>query len=106
MWRRIMPVKPSDSEEEYFARQEAERRRKLAEERQARIALEERERARALHFMKCPKCGMQLEEITFGGVRIDKCFGCGGMWLDDGELEIIRKKEAGFVGKLLNVFRH
>jgi len=45
-----MPVKPSDSEEEYFARQEAERRRKLAEERRTKIALEGRERARTLHL--------------------------------------------------------
>jgi len=100
-----MPVKPSASEEEYFARQEAERRRKLAEERQATLAAEERERARALHFMKCPKCGMQLEEIAFGDVRLDKCFSCEGIWLDKGELEVIRQKEVGFMGRLLNVFR-
>jgi len=55
--------------------------------------------------MKCPKCGAQLEEIAFGGVRIDKCFGCEGIWLDKGELDLIRKKEAGFVETLLNVFR-
>ncbi|MCI0623432.1 MAG: zf-TFIIB domain-containing protein [Acidobacteria bacterium] len=100
-----MPVKPSDSEEEYFARQEAERRGKLAKEQQAKLALEERERARTLHFMKCPKCGMQLEEITFGDVHIDKCFHCGGIWLDEGELEVIRQKESGFVGRLFSVFR-
>jgi hypothetical protein len=29
-----MPVKPTANEEEYFARQEAERRRKIAEQRQ------------------------------------------------------------------------
>ena len=100
-----MPVKPSAQEEEYFARQEAERRRKLAQERQARLQAEERERERALHFMKCPKCGMQLEEIAFGDVRVDKCFGCEGLWLDKGELELLAKKESGFVGRLLNVFR-
>jgi uncharacterized protein len=100
-----MPVKPSDPEEEYFARQEAERRRKLAEERQSQMQEEDRQRARELHFMKCPKCGMQLEEIAFGNVRIDKCFNCEGMWLDKGELETIQTKEPGFVGRLLNVFR-
>lgn len=99
-----MPMKPSN-EEEYFARQEMERRRKFAEERQARLLAEERERERALHFMKCPKCGMELEEIAFGEVRIDKCFGCEGIWLDKGELESVRKKEAGFLGKMLDVFR-
>ena len=100
-----MPVKPSSNEEEYFARQEVERRRKSAEERQTRLLADEREQARALHFMKCPKCGMELEEIACGEVRLDKCFGCEGIWLDKGELEIIRKREAGFLGKMLDVFR-
>ena len=91
-------------EEEYFARQEAERKRKLAEERQATLLAEERERERGLHLMKCPKCGMQLEEIAFGDVRVDKCFFCEGLWLDKGELELIRQKEGGFLGRLLSVF--
>jgi uncharacterized protein len=100
-----MPVKPSTNEEEYFARQEAERRRKSAEERQAKLLTEERERERALHFMRCPKCGMQLEEIAFGDVRVDKCFSCEGLWLDQGELEVIRQKEGGFMGRMLSAFR-
>ena len=100
-----MPVKPSANEEEHFTRQEAERRRKLAEERQSQLLAEERERARALHFMKCPKCGMQLEEIAFGDVRVDKCFSCEGLWLDNGELEALRQKEGGFLERMLSVFR-
>ncbi|MBI1790664.1 MAG: zf-TFIIB domain-containing protein [Acidobacteria bacterium] len=100
-----MPVKPSTSEDEYFARQEVERRRTLAEEREGKLLAEERERERALHLMKCPKCGMQLEEIAFGDVRVDKCFSCEGLWLDKGELEVIRQKEGGFMGRMLSVFR-
>ena len=92
-------------EEEYFARQEAERKRKLAEERQARLLAEEREKARSLHSMKCPKCGMQLEEIAFGEVRIDKCFSCEGLCLDKGELEVIQQKEGGFMMRMLSIFR-
>jgi hypothetical protein len=100
-----MLEKPSENEEEYFARQEVERRRKLADERQAKMLVEQRDREKVLHFMKCPKCGMQLEEIPFGGVRIDKCFHCGGLWFDTGELEKILTKESGFLGKLQNIFR-
>ena len=91
-------------EEEYFARQEVERRRKLAEERQADLLAEQRERERAFHSMKCPKCGMQLEEIAFGDVRVDKCFSCDGLWLDKGEVDLIRQKEGGFMGRMLRVF--
>lgn len=93
-----------EGEDEYFARQEVERVRRVAEERQAKLLAEERERDRALHSMKCPKCGMQLEEIAFGDVRVDKCFSCDGLWLDKGELELIREKDGGFMGRLLSVF--
>jgi hypothetical protein len=100
-----MPIKPTANEEEYFARREAERRRTAAQARQAQLESEERERARALHFMKCPKCGMQLEEMAFGEVRIDKCFGCEGIWLDKGELQVLQKKTPGVIGRLLDAFR-
>lgn len=100
-----MPVKPSDAEEEYFAREELERRRRVAEKRQAALQEEERQRQRELHFMKCPKCGMQLEEVEFGGVRVDKCFNCEGMWLDKGEIEAIQTKEPGFMTRMMKVFR-
>jgi hypothetical protein len=100
-----MIEKPSENEETYFARVEFERRRKAAEERLAAVQVEEREKARALHYMKCPKCGMQLEDVTYSDVKVDKCFGCEGVWLDRGEIDIIRKKDAGFVGTLLNAFR-
>ena len=99
-----MPVKPSESEDEYFVRLEAERLRRASAERQAKIQAEERERERALHHMKCPKCGVQLEEISFGDVRVDKCFNCEGLWLDNGELERLQTKEAGFMGKLFKAF--
>jgi hypothetical protein len=100
-----MPVKPSAPEDEYFARIEFERRRKMAEERQAEIQEEERQRQQQLHFMRCPKCGMQLDEVAFGDIHVDECFNCKGMWLDRGEIEKIQAKEPGFIGRLLNVFR-
>lgn len=99
-----MHEKPSASEDEYFARHEVARRRKVAAERHAAFLMEGRERERALHHMKCPKCGMQLEEVSFGNVRIDKCFSCEGMWLDKGELTAIRDKDVSFMGRMLSVF--
>ena len=100
-----MPVKPSEKEEEYFARQELERRRQIANEGKAARLEEESERRRLLHFMRCPKCGSELQEVAFGDVRVDKCFGCEGLWLDNGELEKFQAKEGGFATRLLNVFR-
>ena len=75
---------------------EFERLRKLHEERDKQFEENERKRLKEVHFMKCPKCGMDLNEIDYQGVKIDKCFGCEGVWLDGGELEALTnlKKKA------------
>lgn len=36
--------------------------------------------------LPCPGCGSKLSPIQVRGVRIDLCTGCGGAWLDAGEL--------------------
>jgi hypothetical protein len=84
-------AKASDTEEEYFARENAERLRKLAAEQKKSLADAEREKLRQLHHMRCPKCGMELGEITVRGVQVDRCFSCNGTWLDAGELEKLAK---------------
>ena len=49
-----MPEKSLDKEEEYFARIEFERLRKLHEERDKQIAENEKRRLKEMHFMRCP----------------------------------------------------
>lgn len=36
--------------------------------------------------MVCPRCNIELNEVVKQGVVIDHCRGCGGIWLDKGEL--------------------
>lgn len=35
----------------------------------------------------CVKCDSVLDRGTFGGVEVDLCTACGGLWLDKGEIE-------------------
>jgi len=44
-------------------------------------------------YMKCPKCGMRLNEIEYKDGKIDKCTTCDGVWLDAGELEVLLLNE-------------
>lgn len=90
--------KPSKAEDEYFARQELERRKKWAQEQSGKMAQEEKERLKQLHYMKCPKCGMDLQEIDLKGVSVDQCGNCGGIFLDAGEIDQIAKQpdQGGF----------
>ena len=97
--------KPSKAEDEYFARQELERRKKWAQEQSAKMADAEREKAKQAHWMKCPKCGMDLQEIELHGVKVDQCAHCGGVFLDAGELEQIEKHDSGVMNRVFSLFR-
>jgi len=100
-----MNRKPSEKEEEYFARIEFEKRKKAEEEKQIKLAEKEKGELRKLHFMKCPKCGMELIEINYKGIKVDKCSSCEGIWLDAGELEAVAKLEKTRLDKLFSVFK-
>jgi ribosomal protein L37AE/L43A len=97
---------PTSSEDEYFAREDAEKKRKAALELAQKMAEHEREAQKAAHFMHCPKCGSKLTTVKFKDLDIDKCFTCNGSWLDAGELETLAGKEPGFLGKIVAVFKH
>lgn len=98
--------KPSRAEDEYFAKQELERRKKWAQEQAGKMAADEKQRLKDLHYMKCPKCGMDLTTIEFQGISIDKCPNCNGTWFDAGEVEqLMQPQNSGLFGKVMSVFR-
>jgi uncharacterized protein len=81
----------------------AKQRRQRAMEREA----QEREAAQKSHWMKCPKCGQDLQETDFKDIKIDRCTGCGGAFFDAGELDLLRVRNqhqnwlAGFLAESL-----
>jgi len=32
--------------------------------------------------MNCPKCRSEMERVAYGGIEIDRCRGCKGIWFD------------------------
>ena len=102
-----MTDKPSKAEDEYFARQELERRKEWAKEQAKKMATTEKDRLKQLHFMKCPKCGMDMTMIELHGVKVDQCASCGGVFFDKGEVEqmLDHERGSGIAGKILSVFR-
>jgi Zn-finger nucleic acid-binding protein len=78
-------------EDIYFA----QRDRELVEKLKAQLQKVEDQEWK-LH---CPKCRGLLETYTFQGFVLDRCQNCGGVWMDNGELEgIIRKVARGPLG--------
>ncbi len=39
--------------------------------------------------MDCPVCKNAMVVLELQQVEVDHCFGCGGIWLDAGELELL-----------------
>lgn len=79
--------------------------RHIVKVREVRFSPEQREAVSAVTKIKpvplkgyernlvCPRCGGQTEPHNYGGdtgIVIDRCEGCGGVWLDGGELERIQ----------------
>ena len=93
--------KKSESEEEYFARIEFERRKKIEQEKQLKMAELEKRQRKELHFMHCPKCGMKLIEVDYKSLKIDRCSACDGVWMDAGELEAAVGLEKGLLARIL-----
>jgi hypothetical protein len=61
------------------------RRRELDRERLDR----EGEAGDEPYWLVCPKCGDSLEEVEAEDVKLERCEGCGGLYLDRGEVEML-----------------
>lgn len=87
-------------EDQYFA----ERDRQLVERlRRAKEADTEAALKEAAHG-RCPKCGTRLQQHSMHGVSVEECPTCRGMWLDQGELqELGRRENEGWIARWLRM---
>ncbi len=100
----MAPDKTKKAEDEYIAKEEAEKTKRLKEQMRERLSEEQREQTKAQCYMKCPKCGADLNEVTFRGIKIDRCLNCDGVWLDEGELEkLAGTEDTSVVGNILHI---
>ncbi len=100
------PGKPSSTEEEYFVREDAEKKRKIALQLKKQMQADDLRKLKDLHFMHCPKCGMKMQEVRMRGVDVDVCFACNGVFLDKRELEQLERPEhKGVMSAILNWFK-
>ena len=98
--------KPSTTEDEYFVREDAEKKRRIAYEMKKTLADDQQRALKELHYMHCPKCGMKMQEVRMGSIDVDACFSCGGIFLDKGEIDVIaRPQQKGIMAAILNWFK-
>ncbi|BDG09898.1 TFIIB-type zinc ribbon-containing protein [Anaeromyxobacter paludicola] len=96
---------PSQTEDEYFVKEDAEKKRRIALQVKQETAAAELQRLKDLHYMHCPKCGLKMTEVKYGKVDVDVCFACNGIFLDQGELEQIERDRHPVMGAILNWFK-
>ncbi len=97
--------KPHEAEEEYFAKLEVEKRRKLAEKKHAELKTHEVEALRETHFMHCPECGANLEPFVFKGFSVNKCFHCGGAFLNTEAFQRLCGEDNKFLNLVVEIFQ-
>lgn len=96
--------KTTKAEDEFIAKEEAEKTKRLKVKLREQLSEEQREQTKAHCYMKCPKCGADLNEVTFRGIKIDRCLLCDGVWLDEGELEKLAGAEGNStIGNILHI---
>ena len=78
-------------EDKYFADLD----RALTEKMRAQAAGEQDAAAKLAAHMRCPKCGEKLEVTNYSGVTVEECPACRGIFLDDGEIQELAKRESG-----------
>jgi uncharacterized protein len=80
-----------DKEDAYFHEKD------LALLAKKRAELDARREVSTAGKLKCPRCGADMIEVRIDRVKVDRCTGCGGVFLDKGELEILTfAKSDGF----------
>ena len=47
--------------------------------------------------MRCPKCRSDMVQIDVQGTEVDRCSVCSGIWLDAGEIDVLRNKQAAAI---------
>jgi uncharacterized protein len=52
----------------------------------------------------CPRCHTTMVTVKRSGINIDECTGCGGVYLDRGELEQLMAAEDGHYAEQFGAF--
>lgn len=95
-----------DQENSFFTTLEIEKMRSLRKRLEDDADEQARAELKALHYLKCGKCGHDMTTTAFRGVEIEICDNCRAVLLDPGELEQVAGTDQGaFLNSLLGMFR-
>ena len=84
--------------EKVMLEQAAQARKKRMQEAAAKREREELDQLREAHWMKCPKCGHDMETTSVEDIEVENCTFCHGVYFDRAEIEslLMRKTSERF----------
>lgn len=94
-------------EEEYFYRINRDLIEKKRSELNSKRNEQESKSAQTIHWMKCPKCGSQMNKMNISGIYAEQCAQCHGIFFDREEFETLLESRIpkSFLKQLLNRIR-
>ena len=92
--------KPSAHENEYFAREDTDHRRRLAIEQEHADQLARQAQASKRLPLACPRCDVAMQQVQGAVGAAASCPTCHGMFLEAADVKAVRAKE-GYMTHLL-----
>lgn len=98
-------TKGKNLETEYFLHEDSMVKHKNELEKQRRNLKAENEALKALHFMKCPKCGHDLVTKRMSYIDIEQCTSCGVLVLEADNVDKFIAEEKSILKTLIDLFK-
>jgi len=98
-------VKGKNLEDDYFIRENSASKHKLEQEHKRERQKAHDEEIKALHFMKCSKCGHDLEKKRMSYIDVDQCTFCGSIVLAPEDIDRFIAEEKSILKALIDFFK-
>jgi hypothetical protein len=97
--------KGKDFESDYFIRENLAATHKSHVEDERDKLKKHDEELKALHFMKCPKCGHDLLTKRMNSLEIEQCVSCKALVIDADKVEKFINQEKSILKSIINIFK-
>jgi len=94
----------SKAEEEYFIREDQEKRHRLHAQHEASDHQKLKEEQKRLHFNKCPRCGGDLVHGTYKLIEAEHCPVCDTLTMSKADIEKLSVAGRTLLDAFLEVF--
>lgn len=97
--------KGKDLEADYFIRENTASKYRISEEQKRQHKKAEDEQLKALHYMKCPKCGHDLITKRMSYIDVDQCSSCGVLVLKPEDIDGFIAEEKSILKTFIDFFK-